>query len=75
VNPEDKFCSQIEELSDSLKEGDVLLSNHPSAGGTHLPDLTVITPVSCPRPLPNPNVYQLFFLYRHRDHHHYSLCQ
>ena len=28
-----------------MKEGDVLLSNHPSAGGTHLPDLTVITPV------------------------------
>ncbi|KAK7222352.1 hypothetical protein V2G26_010355 [Clonostachys chloroleuca] len=29
----------------SLKPGDVLLSNHPSAGGTHLPDLTVTTPV------------------------------
>ena len=25
--------------------GDVLLSNHPCAGGSHLPDLTVITPV------------------------------
>lgn len=47
MNPEDKFCLQIEELGDSLKEGDVILSNHPSAGGTHLPDLTVITPVSC----------------------------
>ncbi len=29
----------------SLKPGDVLLSNHPCAGGTHLPDLTVTTPV------------------------------
>ena len=28
-----------------LKPGDVLLSNHPTAGGSHLPDLTVITPV------------------------------
>ncbi|GAA6038693.1 hypothetical protein JCM8097_002349 [Rhodosporidiobolus ruineniae] len=28
-----------------LREGDVILSNHPSAGGTHLPDLTVIVPV------------------------------
>ncbi|KAH7322460.1 putative 5-oxoprolinase [Stachybotrys elegans] len=28
-----------------LKPGDVLLSNHPRAGGTHLPDLTVTTPV------------------------------
>lgn len=28
-----------------LKEGDVLLTNHPQWGGTHLPDLTVVTPV------------------------------
>ncbi|KAK4687418.1 5-oxoprolinase (ATP-hydrolyzing), partial [Tremellales sp. Uapishka_1] len=28
----------------TLVEGDVLLSNHPAAGGSHLPDLTVITP-------------------------------
>jgi 5-oxoprolinase (ATP-hydrolysing) len=28
-----------------LKDGDVLVSNHPSCGGTHLPDITVITPV------------------------------
>ena len=33
-------------LGDTIKEGDVILSNHPSAGGSHLPDLTVITPVS-----------------------------
>ena len=25
--------------------GDVILSNHPQAGGSHLPDLTVITPI------------------------------
>lgn len=36
---------QLQVLGDSLKDGDVLLSNHPSAGGSHLPDLTVITPV------------------------------
>lgn len=28
-----------------LEQGDVLVSNHPSAGGSHLPDITVITPV------------------------------
>ena len=28
-----------------LKKGDVLLTNHPIAGGSHLPDITVITPV------------------------------
>ncbi|KAJ3580729.1 hypothetical protein NHX12_034213, partial [Muraenolepis orangiensis] len=36
---------QIRSLLDNLKEGDVILSNHPCAGGSHLPDLTVITPV------------------------------
>lgn len=29
----------------NLRPGDVLVSNHPEAGGTHLPDITVITPV------------------------------
>jgi 5-oxoprolinase (ATP-hydrolysing) len=28
-----------------LKNGDVLVSNHPMSGGTHLPDVTVVTPV------------------------------
>jgi len=31
---------------DNLSEGDVLVSNHPQlAGGSHLPDITVITPI------------------------------
>jgi len=31
---------------EGLREGDVLLSNHPQlAGGSHLPDITVMTPV------------------------------
>ncbi|CAG9990002.1 unnamed protein product [Clonostachys byssicola] len=29
----------------NLRPGDVLVSNHPAAGGTHLPDITVISPV------------------------------
>ncbi|MEC7216097.1 MAG: hydantoinase B/oxoprolinase family protein, partial [SAR324 cluster bacterium] len=36
---------QIEIQGDGLKEGDVFVSNHPAAGGSHLPDITVITPV------------------------------
>ncbi|KAL7990205.1 hypothetical protein Chor_010559 [Crotalus horridus] len=36
---------QIHHLGPDLHEGDVILSNHPCAGGSHLPDLTVITPV------------------------------
>ncbi|XP_061463198.1 5-oxoprolinase isoform X2 [Rhineura floridana] len=39
---------QIRNLGSDLHEGDVLLSNHPCAGGSHLPDLTVITPVFWP---------------------------
>ena len=36
---------QIEAFKGKFNRGDVILSNHPSAGGSHLPDLTVITPV------------------------------
>ncbi|KAI3842855.1 hypothetical protein MKX03_008645 [Papaver bracteatum] len=36
---------QIEYWNDNLTEGDVLVTNHPCAGGSHLPDITVITPV------------------------------
>jgi 5-oxoprolinase (ATP-hydrolysing) len=30
----------------NLKDGDVLVANHPSSGGTHLPDITVSRPLS-----------------------------
>jgi N-methylhydantoinase B/oxoprolinase/acetone carboxylase alpha subunit len=40
------FYLQMRQLGSTLKPGDVILSNHPQAGGSHLPDLTVITPVS-----------------------------
>jgi len=36
---------QIKAYEGKFSPGDVILSNHPSAGGSHLPDLTVITPV------------------------------
>ncbi|KAJ8010689.1 hypothetical protein DPEC_G00077730 [Dallia pectoralis] len=36
---------QIRSIGSTIEEGDVILSNHPCAGGSHLPDLTVITPV------------------------------
>ncbi|MGP0566371.1 MULTISPECIES: hydantoinase B/oxoprolinase family protein [unclassified Nitrospina] len=37
--------AQIRLHGDAMQDGDVFLSNHPQAGGTHLPDMTVITPV------------------------------
>jgi 5-oxoprolinase (ATP-hydrolysing) len=36
---------QIHRRGSELKPNDVLVSNHPAAGGSHLPDITVITPV------------------------------
>ena len=35
---------QAEIWKGKLKKGDVVVSNHPEFGGTHLPDITVITP-------------------------------
>lgn len=37
--------SQLKIWKGKLKEGDVLITNHPSTGGTHLPDITVVSPV------------------------------
>lgn len=36
---------QHERLRGKLQPGDHICTNHPSAGGTHLPDITIITPV------------------------------
>lgn len=36
---------QMELHKGDLKEGDVLMVNSPHAGGSHLPDITIITPV------------------------------
>ena len=40
--------SLIEAHGDTLKPGDVYVLNNPYNGGTHLPDITVITPVFAP---------------------------
>lgn len=37
--------SLINAKSNSMKKGDVYLANNPYNGGTHLPDMTVITPI------------------------------
>ncbi|KAI9035889.1 uncharacterized protein KD926_002643 [Aspergillus affinis] len=36
---------QIQHWGSRINNGDVFLTNSPNAGGTHLPDLTVITPI------------------------------
>ena len=52
-------------LKGTLKPGDVLLSNHPCAGGTYLPDLTLITPVFDDEENPN----EILFYVANRGHH------
>lgn len=54
---------QIKERGSTLRDGDVILSNHPQAGGSHLPDLTVITPVFYP------SVSKPVFFVASRGHH------
>ncbi|XP_058790910.1 5-oxoprolinase [Phymastichus coffea] len=54
---------QIKTFNGKFERGDSILSNHPSAGGSHLPDLTVITPVFY-RDVPDP----VFFV-ASRGHH------
>ncbi|KAJ9288523.1 hypothetical protein DTO021C3_3775 [Paecilomyces variotii] len=49
---------------DGLKPGDVILSNHPIAGGTHLPDLTVTTPV-----FDEQDPTRILFFVANRGHH------
>lgn len=38
------IATQAKLWKGKLSPGDILVSNHPSAGGTHLPDITVVTP-------------------------------
>nr|CAD2204251.1 unnamed protein product [Meloidogyne enterolobii] len=59
------YVFQIKHVGDeNFKRGDVYLSNHPKAGGSHLPDLTVITPVFISDDSKTPD----FFL-ANRGHH------
>ncbi|CAG8509076.1 15482_t:CDS:2 [Funneliformis mosseae] len=52
---------QMNYYKDKLEEGDVILTNHPQAGGSHLPDITVITPVF--------NEGKIVFFVASRGHH------
>lgn len=48
-----------------LKPGDVIISNHPQAGGTHLPDITTVTPVFDNDEDPK----EIIFFVANRGHH------
>ncbi|KAG0246141.1 hypothetical protein BGX31_004330 [Mortierella sp. GBA43] len=52
---------QMEYYKGDLSEGDVIMTNHPAAGGSHLPDITIITPVF--------NDGKIVFFVASRGHH------
>ncbi|KAF8347534.1 Hydantoinase B/oxoprolinase [Amanita rubescens] len=54
---------QMKLHANDLKEGDVLMVNSPNAGGSHLPDITIITPVF------DPNTKEIIFFTASRGHH------
>ena len=58
----------MRELKDDLHPGDVILSNHPVAGGSHLPDLTIITPVFMEKSGHEAAAAPVFFV-ANRGHH------
>lgn len=47
-----------------LKRGDSIMTNHPEMGGTHLPDITVITPAFDPK-----DATRILFYVASRAHH------
>lgn len=53
----------IADYSDQFTPGDVYLLNSPYHGGTHLPDITVVTPVF------RPNEIEILFFVASRGHH------
>ncbi|WP_017318702.1 hydantoinase B/oxoprolinase family protein [Mastigocladopsis repens] len=58
----------ISAYGDTIKPGDVFASNNPYNGGTHLPDITVITPVFSTSP-PSPTPPTPLFYLASRGHH------
>jgi len=55
---------------DSLEEGDVVILNDPFAGGTHLPDITMMTPVMNPVQKPGKKKSPRPFVYLVSRAHH-----
>ncbi|KAA1472623.1 Hydantoinase B/oxoprolinase [Dentipellis sp. KUC8613] len=54
---------QMQLYGKDLKEGDVIMTNSPHAGGSHLPDITIISPVF------SPGTHDIIFFTASRGHH------
>ncbi|RLA01431.1 MAG: 5-oxoprolinase [Gammaproteobacteria bacterium] len=64
----ESICSVLETATD-MKDGDVYLINDPYHGGTHLPDMTVVTPVFDEHFDKHSNKRRLIYLVASRGHH------
>ncbi|MGD1953483.1 MAG: hydantoinase B/oxoprolinase family protein [Leptolyngbyaceae cyanobacterium] len=64
----ESIASLIVAKETNLKPGDVYILNNPYNGGTHLPDITVITPVFLAPPLSPSPPHPLFYV-ASRGHH------
>ncbi len=59
----------IRQRAGAMRPGDVYVLNAPYNGGTHLPDITVITPVFDDAPVPPGNQRDILFFVASRGHH------
>jgi 5-oxoprolinase (ATP-hydrolysing) len=64
---QDAVRFQLAHWKENIRDGDVFVSNHPQlAGGSHLPDITVITPVFITQ---TGNTSKIAFFVASRGHH------
>jgi 5-oxoprolinase (ATP-hydrolysing) len=59
----------IRDRAGDVRPGDAYVLNAPYNGGTHLPDVTVITPVFGMSPAPSPSATEILFFVGSRGHH------
>ncbi len=59
----------VRERQGTMRPGDVYMLNAPYNGGTHLPDITVITPVFAPGTVADGSAPQILFYVASRGHH------
>jgi 5-oxoprolinase (ATP-hydrolysing) len=65
----DSVQTVIQEAGNTIQPGDVLVLNNPYHGGTHLPDITVITPVFLPASNDATLTNSALFYVASRGHH------
>lgn len=65
----DSVQTVIQAQGNTMQLGDVFVLNNPYHGGTHLPDITVITPVFLPSQIDSTQANSVLFYVASRGHH------